>query len=174
MFLIVDSNNSGELKENLAAEKTRGGAFVSLFSPEQYDVGSILDDGSIFSLFLQSPLLGLCSLCCLSETSERVLKSSLELVEEQLGEFEAQMQMRTGKLFGLLPQEFQAFVKDGYVRKLIVRFIFCQTVMTMHKESEVCTSIPALPQEILEWEGIRDLIGELGKQLGVLKELGLR
>lgn len=151
LVAIIDSDNSHLFLQLGQQKETFGQPLVLLCSPETppsspFLVGghgslicptqqSSSNRGSIFTLFLHSPLAGLCNLCgvkFLSKETWNKLETLLSsFYAESLDHIREESQHNSDwdvymKLFG-----------DDFLRIIILRYLFCHTVYSMHKESQV-------------------------------------
>lgn len=104
----------------------------SLICPSQQ---SSSNRGSIFTLFLHSPLAGLCHLCGVKSVSAQTWNQLEALLisfyNEALDHIREESQHNSDwdvyiKLFG-----------DDFLRITVLRYLFCHAVYSMYKESQV-------------------------------------
>nr|XP_040053164.1 protein SCAI [Gasterosteus aculeatus aculeatus]XP_040053165.1 protein SCAI [Gasterosteus aculeatus aculeatus]XP_040053166.1 protein SCAI [Gasterosteus aculeatus aculeatus] len=166
LFVIVDSSNSAAYKHftNLF-----GQPLVCLLSPAVYPK-SVQDQsqrGSLFTLFLYSPLLAFSSVCGLSSVQRGLWERAQEFllkVYRDIGQMITQS--RT------IDQAFLQFFGDEFLRQLLIRFVFCSAALRLHKvfrESQSFPeSYPELPkQDTVENSLLQKHIMELATMLDV-------
>lgn len=151
VVVVIDSDNShiflqlGQQKDTFgqpfivlcSAEVSIGSPFIleghgSLICPSQQSSGN---RGSIFTLFLHCPLAALCALCGVKfltkETWNQLEVLLSSFYTETLDYIREESQHNSDwevylKLFG-----------DDFLRITFLRYLFCHTVYSMHKESQV-------------------------------------
>ncbi|KAJ1702577.1 hypothetical protein LUZ63_002356 [Rhynchospora breviuscula] len=145
LFLIVDSGNSHAFKVLHGAE--RGEPAAMLLSPSASPSDST-SSGSLFTYFLTAPLQAFCYLVGLSSEfyatiyseAEQVLSSTLAEIEEMLC---------TSKGINSV---WAQVLPDPFLRRLILRFIFCRGVLHNYSKEKdnahlpVC--VPSLPEAV--------------------------
>ncbi len=108
------------------------GGHGNLICPTQQ---SSSNRGSIFTLFLHSPLAGLCNLCGVKFLS----KETWNKLETLLSSFytEALDHIREESQHNSDWDVYMKLFGDDFLRIIILRYLFCHTVYSMHKESQV-------------------------------------
>ncbi|XP_035481183.1 protein SCAI isoform X1 [Scophthalmus maximus] len=159
LFVIVDSSNSTAYKNftNLF-----GQPLVCLLSPTVYPKsvqGVLLQNntsskntsdqcqrGSLFTLFLYSPLLAFSSVCGLNSVRRGLWDRAQEFLSKVYNDI-GQMITRSRTI----DQAFLQFFGDEFLRLLLIRFVFCSAALRLHKlfrESQSFPdSYPELPKQ---------------------------
>ncbi|XP_061656557.1 protein SCAI isoform X2 [Syngnathoides biaculeatus] len=136
LFIIVDSTNSTAYKN---FTNMFGQPLVCLLSPKLYPK-SVQDQsqrGSLFTLFLYSPLLGFFSVCGLSTVRGKLWQSAQEFlhkVDRDIGQMITRSQT--------IDQAFLQFFGDEFLRLLLIRFVFCSATLRLHKVFREAQSFP--------------------------------
>ncbi|XP_037609159.1 protein SCAI isoform X2 [Sebastes umbrosus] len=166
LFVIVDSTNSTAYKHftNLF-----GQPLVCLLSPTVYPK-SVQDQsqrGSLFTLFLYSPLLAFSSVCGLSSVQRGLWERAQEFLRKVYRDI-GQMITRSRNI----DQAFLQFFGDEFLRLLLIRFVFCSAALRLHKLFRECQSFPEsypeLPkQDTVESSLLQKHILELATMLDV-------
>uniref|UniRef100_A0A8C9XV36 Suppressor of cancer cell invasion n=1 Tax=Sander lucioperca TaxID=283035 RepID=A0A8C9XV36_SANLU len=166
LFVIVDSSNSTAYKHftNLF-----GQPLVCLLSPAVYPK-SVQDQsqrGSLFTLFLYSPLLAFSSVCGLNSVQRGLWERAQEFLRKVYRDI-GQMITRSRTI----DQAFLQFFGDEFLRLLLIRFVFCSAALRLHKlfrESQSFPeSYPELPkQDTVESSLLQKHILELATMLDV-------
>lgn len=166
LFVIVDSSNSASFKNftNLF-----GQPLVCLLSPAVYPK-SVQDQsqrGSLFTLFLYSPLLAFSSVCGLSSLTRGLWERAQELLHTIYRNI-AQLLTQSRNI----DQAFLQFFGDEFLRLLLIRFVFCSATLRLHKlfreSRSFPDSYPELPkQDTVESALLQKLILELATMLDV-------
>ncbi|KAK8372471.1 hypothetical protein O3P69_010546, partial [Scylla paramamosain] len=127
LFIVVDSENSvvfGNMPHFF------GQPLVVLMSPQ--DVPSQFQDqhhrGNLFTLFLHSPLMGLCLVSSLCDIPMALWEKCQALVDR----FSAEASRLVARSRSVDPS-FLQFFGDDFLRLLILRYIFCSTVLRAHR-----------------------------------------
>lgn len=150
LFLIIDSDSSHAFKALRGAERgERAALLLSHGRPMFHDPSSadLVQNGSQFTFFLTAPLQAFCQLVGLS-TSDMdmdVYNKADTLLSSTFSEWEVILFTSDS-----LDQVWAQVLSDPFLRRLILRFIFCRSVLSMFCSSEddnqylpVC--IPHLP-----------------------------
>ncbi|KAF0038840.1 hypothetical protein F2P81_009324 [Scophthalmus maximus] len=145
LFVIVDSSNSTAYKNftNLF-----GQPLVCLLSPTVYpkSVQDQCQRGSLFTLFLYSPLLAFSSVCGLNSVRRGLWDRAQEFLSKVYNDI-GQMITRSRTI----DQAFLQFFGDEFLRLLLIRFVFCSAALRLHKlfrESQSFPdSYPELPKQ---------------------------
>lgn len=153
LLLIIDNENSKAFKVITEAEK--GESVAMLLSPSRLPPFvsdcSHSSNGSLFTMFLTAPLQAFCLLLGFSGTdidldlynkAETLLSSSLNNWGLALASTDT-LDPVWGQVLG-----------DPFIRRLLMRFIFCQTVLTSYapvydKNEFLPTCVPSLPTPVL-------------------------
>lgn len=128
LFLVIDSDNSQAFKVLHGAE--RGETAVLLLSPERPSSMPSSDQtlsGSQFTFFLTAPLLAFCQLIGLtSDIDVDAYNTAETIISSALAEWE--VSLCTSKS---LDPVWAQVLPDPFLRRLIVRFIFCRAVLSL-------------------------------------------
>ncbi|GAB4847252.1 hypothetical protein Ancab_026293 [Ancistrocladus abbreviatus] len=172
LFLVIDSDTSHAFKVLHGAE--RGEPVALLLSPlrPSFKSPSRLDmtkNGSQFTFFLTAPLQAFCQLAGLifpdpetdDETAEYIMSTAFSKWEVILC---------TSRSLDLV---WAQVISDPFLRRLILRFIFCRAVLSLFHPPEdsdgyapVC--VPDLPSSLLpDSEAVRSAILRLADHLKV-------
>ncbi|CAF90366.1 unnamed protein product [Tetraodon nigroviridis] len=136
LFIIVDSSNSTAYKNftNLF-----GQPLVCLLSPTTYPKG-VQDQsqrGSLFTLFLYSPLLAFSSVCGLASLQAGLWERAQEYLRKVNRDI-GQLLTRSRTI----DQAFLQFFGDEFLRLLLIRFVFCSATLRLHKVFRESQSFP--------------------------------
>ncbi|KAG7476778.1 hypothetical protein MATL_G00086570 [Megalops atlanticus] len=145
LFIIVDSSNSTAYKN---FSNLFGQPLVCLLSPTVYPK-SMKDQsqrGSLFTLFLYSPLMAflfICDLCSLRQGLWEKAQEFLRKVYRDIGQLLTHSHS--------IDQAFLQFYGDEFLRLLLIRFVFCSAVLRLHKlfreSRSFPESFPPLPKQ---------------------------
>ncbi|XP_044470355.1 protein SCAI homolog isoform X2 [Mangifera indica] len=169
LFLIIDSDNSHAFK----AERGETAAlFLSPLRPA-FKNSSIVDtahNGSQFTYFLTAPLAAFCQMVGLSasDTDADAYNSAENILCSSFSEWEIILCKSTN-----LDLVWAQVLSDPFLRRLILRFIFCQCVLSVFCPPEdsdeylpVC--LPHLPNSVSpESEIVQSCVHRLANHLGV-------
>lgn len=138
-FLIVDSDNSNAFQH---IPRYFGQPFLVLMSPEEAPspFHDLQHKGSLFTLFLHSPLTAVCLISNIIEVPVQLW----DRAQQQIDRFVAE----TGRLLvrsRSLDPVFLQFYSDDFLRLLMLRFIFCSVVLRMHRLFRVSSLILSAP-----------------------------
>ncbi|SAM05676.1 hypothetical protein [Absidia glauca] len=160
LFLIVDSNNSTafqQMSPNLFDQP-----LMCLLSPTMYP-SSVQDKseiGSLFTLFLHTPLLAFCSVSDIGNLDQDKWDACIQKV--------AHLERAIGKsLLGHpdLDTSVKRFMTDDFLWTFIVRFVLCGIILRCHSsfknEKSYPTSQPSVPEVIYTLPDIMVLFNEL-------------
>ncbi|KAF7727432.1 hypothetical protein EC973_007501 [Apophysomyces ossiformis] len=161
LFLIIDSSNS-------IAFKTIPNIFhqpiMCLFSPIEYP-SSVQDKseiGSLFTLFLHTPLLGYCSVSDIGKLDQEKWDECVNMVSI--------MEKTIGDMLLADPSvdpHVKRFMADDFLYTFIVRFVLCGIILRCHSsfkdEKSFPTSLPALPESVYISPDIIQMFSELNK-----------
>ncbi|XP_062194324.1 uncharacterized protein LOC133897568 isoform X2 [Phragmites australis] len=176
LFLVIDSENSHAFKAIHNAEKGEPAALllsprISSAMPGAESTGH----GSQFTYFLTAPMQAFCQLAGITSdididtyaNAENVLFSALE-------EYEGILCTSVG-----LNNVWGQILPDPFLRRLILRFIFCRAVLFYfhpdEHEQHLPTCLPSLPESVSPFaEAIRTPILLLAENLGVSNRFHFR
>ncbi|KAH9644166.1 hypothetical protein HF086_008655 [Spodoptera exigua] len=120
-------------------------------------------EGSLFTLFLHCPLSALC-LCC------DIKKMGLMNWERAQSYIDAFLK-EAGALVARSRTEYVLFLGDDFLRLLILRFIFCETFLRMHRlfrgRAQHTRCSPPLPNDIYDHPTLTHIFMELLAHLQV-------
>lgn len=145
LFLIIDSDTSRAFKVLGGAE--RGEPVAMLLSPlkPSFENPSTDDtealNGSQFTFFLTAPLQAFCQMLGLSNTKPdpELCDEAESILSASFSEWETIL--LTSKVLNLV---WAQVLPDPFLRRLILRFIFCRSVLTSFSRTE--DDDPYLPQ----------------------------
>ncbi|KAB2058164.1 hypothetical protein ES319_A11G215600v1 [Gossypium barbadense] len=130
LFLIIDSDSSHAFKVLHGAE--RGEKAALLLSPlrptfKGPSSADITQNGSQFTLFLTAPLLAFCQMVgfSLSDSDMEVLNSAESILSTAFSKWEVILCKSPS-----LDLVWAQVLSDPFLRRLIVRFIFCRAVLS--------------------------------------------
>jgi len=160
LFVIIDSDTSTTFKSLTSVFVC---PLVCLMSPTSIPSSIKLSNGNLFTLFLNSPLAGLCSLIGVKDVSYQLFES-----------LHNQMQIILHKIHQLLTSfhnldpALNRFLEDDFLRLLVIKFVFCSTVFASHKlfkddANFQPKSQPIIPNDLIKHTVIIDSIVELIK-----------
>ncbi|CAA2961808.1 SCAI [Olea europaea subsp. europaea] len=172
-FMIIDSDNSHAFKVLHGAEKGEPAAlFLSPQRPSFKDPSDtdMAQNGSQFTFFLTVPLQAFCQLVGFNLSNDVLdMYNDLEsIISAAFSEWEKILCTSTS-----LDLVWAQLVSDPFLRRLILRFIFCRAVLTLfclresgHQYLPVC--IPELPSIVSpKSEAVQSYIIRLVKHLEV-------
>ncbi|XP_050702874.1 protein SCAI-like isoform X2 [Eriocheir sinensis] len=166
LFIVVDSENSAVFGN---MPHFFGQPLVILMSPQ--DTPTQFQDqhhrGNLFTLFLHSPLMGLCLVSSLCDIPMALWEKCQTLVDR----FSAEASRLVARGRSVDPS-FLQFFGDDFLRLLILRYIFCSTVLRAHRVFKgrqfYPRTHPALPEaEILDHPALYSLVLDLAAALDV-------
>ncbi|CAN8328515.1 unnamed protein product [Cochlearia groenlandica] len=146
LFLIIDSDTSRAFKVLNGAERGEHVALLlsplkpSLENPSAADDTAALN-GSQFTFFLTAPLQAFCQMLGLSNSDPdpEVYDEAENILSASFSEWETIL--LTSKALNLV---WAQVLPDAFLRRLILRFIFCRSVLTSFSRTE--DPYPYLPQ----------------------------
>ncbi|XP_068913077.1 protein SCAI isoform X3 [Tenebrio molitor] len=170
LFVVVDSDNSFVFQH---IPRYFGQPLVTLMSPQ--DTPPAFQDqqhnGSLFTLFLHSPLTAFCYCCnltsipihhwerCQSFVDRFVTEASRLFTRSRVGEYDED-------------SSYLQFFGDDFLRLLLLRYVFCDVVLHLHRAFRGrqyrprCQ--PPLPEaELLEHPSLQHLVLDLAAHLEV-------
>lgn len=170
LFIIIDSENSPSFKQIHGSE--RGEAAALLLSPRRPSSVSDFDvpaTGSQFTYFLTAPLLAFIQLVGLkSDIDVDVYSSAESMLSSAIAEWEVILCTSEG-----LDQVWAQVLPDPFLRRLILRFIFCRAVLALLGKSrknneQLPDCLPSLPEPVSpDSPSIQSHISKLAETLGV-------
>ncbi|KAI7881588.1 hypothetical protein K492DRAFT_236609 [Lichtheimia hyalospora FSU 10163] len=158
LFLIVDSSNSIAFNDIL---NVFGQPLLILMSPVEYpsSVQDRSEIGSLFTLFLHTPLLGFCLVSDIGD---------LDTNWDECVTLITDMEQKTSELLLENPEvdpQMKRFMADEFLWTFIVRFTLCCIILRCHSsfkdEKTYPTSSPALPDSIYNAEEIITMLHRL-------------
>ncbi|XP_068619623.1 protein SCAI [Battus philenor] len=163
LFLIIDSDNS-YIFQNMP--RHFGQPLLVLMSP--LEIPSTFPrekEGSLFTLFLHSPLSAFCYCCDIKTIPLIKWERSQSYVETFIIEA-AQVLMRHR-----IDPTFIAFMADDFLRLFVLRYMFCAVSLRMHRgfrsRTHLPRSSPSLPDDLLEHPALVHIIMDLASHLQV-------
>nr|XP_018675117.1 PREDICTED: protein SCAI homolog isoform X2 [Musa acuminata subsp. malaccensis] len=170
LFLIIDSDSSRAFKTIHGAERGEASALLlSHEKPLSVSETDLTSSGSQFTYFLTAPLQAFCQLVGLSPDVEADIYSNAEsLLSSALAEWE--VTLCTSKS---LDRVWAQVLTDPFLRRLILRFIFCRTVLSLFcspSDSAVHLPecVPKLPKSLSPESAVTQIhIHHLAERLGV-------
>ncbi|XP_021190858.2 protein SCAI isoform X1 [Helicoverpa armigera] len=168
MCIIVDSDNSFIFND---MPRYFGQPLIILMSPIELPTTlypSLEDqrvEGSLFSLFLHCPLSAVCFCCDIRKMSLMSWERAQAYIDSYLAEA-AMLLIRSR------PESmYVAYLGDDFLRLLILRFIFCETILRMHRlfrgRSQRTRASPPLPEDIYEHPALTHIVIDLVSHLQV-------
>ncbi|XP_026461155.1 protein SCAI-like [Ctenocephalides felis] len=163
MFLVVDSDNSFAFQN---IPRYFGQPLVALLSPQDIPPAfqDLQRDGSLFTLFLHSPLLALCRCCHIVDLSAH----TWDRCRSQYDRFASEVTRLITRSH--MKKAYLHFFGDEYLRTLILRFVFCDNVLRLHRGFRSrrfrpkCS--PPLPiPDLLEHPALGQIVLQLAQQL---------
>lgn len=165
MVLIVDSNNSYAFRQ---MPRHFGLPLLVLMSPTEFPA-PFNDNtrGSLFTLFLHCPITALCAISNIVELPENIWREAsmyLDKFYTEMGQIILQSR--------LLDPSFISLCSDDFLRLIILRFIFCYTIMRLHRlfrsTNYYPRSYPALPDlELIQHPALKQIISDLTVTLDI-------
>ncbi|XP_042492522.1 protein SCAI-like [Macadamia integrifolia] len=173
LFLIIDSDNSHAFKVVHGAE--RGETTALLLSPTKTVFRSstgadLTQNGSQFTFFLTSPLQAFCQLFGLSpsDTAPGMYNKAENILATAFSEWEVILCKSTS-----LDLVWAQVLSDPFLRRLILRFIFCRSVLSLFcppgdNEQYLPECLPHLPDSVSSSsEAVQSIVLHLAHTLGV-------
>uniref|UniRef100_A0A5B6YMT1 Protein SCAI n=1 Tax=Davidia involucrata TaxID=16924 RepID=A0A5B6YMT1_DAVIN len=173
LFLIIDSDNSHAFKVLHGAERGETAALLlsplkpALKSPTGADV---TQSGSQFTMFLTAPLQAFCQLVGLttSDNDEDVYNDADNMLSTVFSEWEVILCTSTS-----LDLVWAQVLSDPFLRRLILRFIFCRSVLTLFcpwddNDQYLPVCLPQLPSSVsADSEAVQSAVLRLANHLRV-------
>ncbi|KAM0736399.1 Protein SCAI [Formica fusca] len=159
LFVVVDSDNSFVFQQ---IPRYFGQPLMVLMSPQ--DVPPTLRDlrhgGSLFTLFLHAPLAAFCLICNVGTLPVQHWERCQRYIERFLNEA-SQLVTRSRCETSVLQ-----FFGDDFLRLLLVRYVFCDVVLNLHRSfrgrQQRPRCHPPLPDaEVLEHPTLHHLVLDL-------------
>lgn len=153
LFIVIDSESSGAFKTLNGAEK--GEPVAMLLSPRSSPAMHSNDsswhaNGSLFTIFLTAPVQAFCLV--LGFSGSDVQMDKYEEVNQLLSSSLSDWGLTLATSRNLDPVWSQVFC-DPFLRRLLLRFIFCRAVLTLyaptHKKPDfIPQCLPSLPESM--------------------------
>ncbi|KAJ0252399.1 Signal transducer [Hirschfeldia incana] len=177
LFLIIDSDTSRAFKVLNGAERGEPVALLlsplkpSLENPSADDTAASLN-GSQFTFFLTAPLQAFCQMLGLSNSDPEpeVYDEAESILSASFSEWETSL--LTSKVLNLV---WAQVLPDQFLRRLILRFIFCRSVLTSLSRTEdddpyLPQCHPDLPESVSAGSKlVQSAVQRLAEHLGVAK-----
>uniref|UniRef100_A0A3B4VAC5 Suppressor of cancer cell invasion n=1 Tax=Seriola dumerili TaxID=41447 RepID=A0A3B4VAC5_SERDU len=165
LFVIVDSSNSTAYKSLYFMMSSHCMSLTCALSPLTCPDQS--QRGSLFTLFLYSPLLAFSSVCGLNSVRRGLWDRAQEFLRKVYRDI-GQMITRSRTI----DQAFLQFFGDEFLRLLLIRFVFCSAALRLHKlfreSRSFPESYPELPkQDTVESSLLQKHVLELATMLDV-------
>ncbi|XP_063699214.1 protein SCAI isoform X2 [Culicoides brevitarsis] len=175
LFIIIDSDNSFVFQH---IPRYFGQPLVILMSPQDIppNFADLQHHGSLFTLFLHSPLTALCFICNVGDVAINHWERCQGYVDRFITE--------ASRLFsrcrvddieqgsGIMDSSYVQFFGDDFLRTLILRFVFCDVTLRLHRgfrgrhQRPRCE--PPLPTlELLEHPSLGHIVLQLASCLDV-------
>ncbi|KAJ8771317.1 hypothetical protein K2173_026494 [Erythroxylum novogranatense] len=172
LFIVIDSDGSDAFKAISGSEKGEPAAVLlspSCSVPLHIGESSRYQSGSLFTIFLSTPLQAFCLLLGFSGSdiemdtynrAEKLLSSSLD---------DWGLALATSKN---LHRVWAQILGDPFLRRLLLRFLFCRAVLTLYgpsfgKKEFHPDCIPSLPSSLL---ASQNLVLQMAKIFGATKK----
>ncbi|KAE9610313.1 putative protein SCAI [Lupinus albus] len=172
LFLIVDSDNSHAFKVLHGAERGEMAAlFLSPLRPLFKNPSDVnLHNGSQFTFFLTSPLSAFCQMIGLSpnEADTVVYSEAENILTNAFTEWEIILCSTTS-----MHLVWAQMISDPFLRRLILRFIFCRSVVSFlcppeESEQYLPLCLPNLPNSVApKSEAVRSAVMQLAGHFDV-------
>ncbi|KAK7399582.1 hypothetical protein VNO78_10767 [Psophocarpus tetragonolobus] len=172
LFLIIDSDNSHAFKVLHGAERGEMAAlFLSPLRPifkNPSDVNS--NNGSQFTFFLTAPLSAFCQMIGLSpnEADTDVYNEAENIIANAFAEWEITLCSST-----TMDLVWAQVISDPFLRRLILRFILCRSVIAFfctpeESEQHLPLCLPHLPSSVApKSEAVRSAVVQLAMHFDV-------
>ncbi|KAI8647743.1 hypothetical protein BD408DRAFT_407738 [Parasitella parasitica] len=159
LFLIVDSDHSTEFK---GMPNVFDQPVMCLMSPVEYP-SSVQDKseiGSLFTLFLHTPLLGFCSVSDIGNLDQQKWDECVRKI--------GAMEKAIGDLLitdSNVDKHVKRFMLDDFLYYFIVRFVLCGIFLRYHSsfkdEKSFPSSSPSLPESVYVSAELVTMLGDL-------------
>ncbi|XP_031276077.1 protein SCAI-like [Pistacia vera] len=163
LFIVIDSDGSESFKAISGAEK--GEPAAMLLSPSSSILIAGTDfsrspSGSLFTIFLTAPLQAFCLLIGVSgsEIEMDKYKKAETLLSSSLNDWGSTLATSDD-----LDHVWAQILSDPFLRRLLLRFIFCWTVLTLYaptfeKKKFQPECMPCLPESVLPMSKISQTV----------------
>ena len=166
LFLIVDSDNS-VVFANMTS--LFGQPLVVLMSPVELPLHYQQEHGrgSLFTLFLHCPLMGLCVICSVCDVPMLLWERCQALIDR----FMVEASILCSRSKNLDPTYLKFFC-DDFLRLILLRYMFCCTVLQSHRafksEAQLPSCFPPIPKaEFFNDIKLNSLVMEIAQALEV-------
>ncbi|CAF0734692.1 unnamed protein product [Adineta ricciae] len=165
LFLIIDSNNSITFQN---MPNLFGQPFISLLSPIKLPAvfHNYQNKGSLFTLFLTSPIYAFCFVCHLNDLTNEQWNLCQEHIYKIISEI-----IKIFLKSKLVDSTIYHFFADEFLRLFLARFVFCYAVLRLHRAFKGSgfypSSQPQLSNDLLENVQVHKMILELSASLNV-------
>ncbi|XP_030040307.1 protein SCAI [Manduca sexta] len=164
MFIIIDSDNSFAFAN---MPKIFGYPQVTLMSPIELPVPyqDHKHQGSLFTLFLHAPLIAFCYICEIRSTSLAHWERALIFIDNfMIDALNILMRNRPDL-------NYVAFIGDDFMRLLILRYIFCDTTLRLHRAFRPRNTqprcSPPLPDELIDHPALTGIVLDIANHFQV-------
>ncbi|XP_026498595.1 protein SCAI [Vanessa tameamea] len=164
LVIIVDSDNSYAFQH---ISRTFGLPLLVLMSPLSLP-GTINDrstQGSLFTLFLHNSIAGLCNSCEVFTINLETWEKCSHLRDVFMKEA-IRLLMRTR-----VDPTYHAFLGCEFLRLMILRYIFCECTLRLHRGFRARTNLPRasppLPDDLIENGDLMSIILDIADCIGV-------
>ncbi|KAM3968793.1 protein SCAI [Aphomia sociella] len=164
LFIIIDSDNSYVFQH---IPRHFGQPLVVLMSPLEVPAPyhDRRQEGSLFTLFLHSPLTAFSYCCDIHNLSLTHWDRAQMYIETFMAEA-SQIVTRSR-----IDNTYIAFIGDDFFRLLLLRFIFCEVTLRMHRSFRARTHLtraaPPLPDDLMEHPALVHIVMDLAGHLQV-------
>ncbi|XP_019459813.1 PREDICTED: protein SCAI-like [Lupinus angustifolius] len=172
LFLIIDSDNSHAFKVLHGAERGETAAlFLSPLKPLFKNPSDVnLHNGSQFTFFLTAPLSSFCQMIGLfpNEADTDVYNEAENILTNAFTEWEIILCSTTS-----MDLVWAQMISDPFLRRLILRFIFCRSVISFlcppeESEQYLPLCLPNLPNSVApKSEAVRSAVMQLAGHFDV-------
>ncbi|KAF6170306.1 hypothetical protein GIB67_042996 [Kingdonia uniflora] len=177
LFLIIDSDNSHAFKVMYGLE--RGETAAMLLSPQRWSAFrspsavDLASNGSQFTFFLTAPLQAFCQLVGFSTSdTDKAISKAEAVLSEVISDWEVRLCTST-----TVDLVWAQVLSDPFLRRLILRFIFCRSVLSFicppeDSDQYMPHCLPPLPEFVSpNSEVTKSSVLRLAKSLGVVDSL---
>ncbi|UJR26903.1 hypothetical protein I4U23_008213 [Adineta vaga] len=165
LFLIIDSNNSITFQN---MPNLFGQPLISLLSPIKLPTvfHNYQNKGSLFTLFLTSPVYAFCFVCHLNDLTNEQWNMCQEHINKMIFEI-----IKIFLKSKLVDSTIYHFFADEFLRLFLARYVFCYAVLRLHRAFKGSgfypSSQPQLSNDLLENVQVHKMILELSALLNV-------
>lgn len=165
LFLIVESDNSAAFR---AIDSAFGQPFLCLLSP--VSTGALQTKGNLFTLFFHDPLAGFCVVINKQAVTQEAYDKCTKYIQSSFDDVQKLLWN-----FPHIPREFHQFLEEDFLQAFILRFIFCHSVLYLHRKCHskpecLPASRPALPREFLAHPVVLSIVFKLASFLSVTEQ----